>query len=82
MTLPPDKIGDKGQRYEISCFGYPFADRDNVIGWCDDLDGVKTLMRAGSLAPGASSMSVRDRWNQTSEWSGGVYRQYCGGVLR
>jgi hypothetical protein len=32
MTLSPHKIGDKAQRYEISCFGYPVQDQDNVIG--------------------------------------------------
>lgn len=80
MSMSPP--GDKGQRYEIKCFGYPFPDQDCIIGWVDTLDGVARMMRGASLAPGASSVSVRDRWNATPEWPGGIYRQYCGGVLR
>lgn len=80
MTLKP--TGDKGQRYEIKCFGYPFQDQDCIVGWCETMDDVRTLMQSVSVAPGASSVSVRDRWNKTPEWPGGVYRQYCGGVLR
>lgn len=82
MTLLSNRIGDNGQRYEITCFGYPKPDVETVIGWTETMQGVQQMMRSMSLAPGASSVTVRDRWDQTPEWPGGVYRLYCGGVLR
>lgn len=79
MSMSP--TGDKGQRYEVSCFGYPFEGQECVIGWVDTLDAAKRMMTGISFAPGASSVSVRDRWKKTPEWPGDKYTQYCG-VLR
>lgn len=39
MTLPPDRIGDKGQRFELHVVGWPKAG-DNVISWSDDKWGL------------------------------------------
>lgn len=35
MTLPPEKLGDKGQRFELHAIGWP-KEGDNVIGWGED----------------------------------------------
>jgi len=44
MTLPPEKIGDKGRRYEIWC-----DDEDGepmLVGWSDTPDGFKEAVEA------------------------------------
>lgn len=60
MTLPPEKIGDKGQRYELRATGYP-KDEESVIGWSPDKDGAYELGLAISQAPGCTSIRVVDR---------------------
>ncbi len=63
MTLAPERIGDKGQRYEIRCFGYPEEGEKNVIGWAKSLDAAQKMARPLMHAPGASRAWVVDREN-------------------
>ncbi len=60
MTLPEHRIGDKGQRYEIRCFGYP-EDGQNTIGWANRLPGAINMAEAIVLAPAAKDSWVVDR---------------------
>jgi hypothetical protein len=60
MTLPPEKIGDKGQRYELRMTGYP-KDEESVIGWGNDKAGLTEVGVSLGKAPGATSMRVVDR---------------------
>ena len=56
MTLPPEKIGDKGQRYEIRCQD---ADGETfVIGWAEKPDA---FTEAVELHPAWHSREVIDR---------------------
>lgn len=79
MSMSP--TGDKGQRYEVSCSGYPFADQDCIIGWVETMDGVERMTSALRQAPGALSITIRDRWKATPAWPDHKFVQYCG-VLR
>jgi hypothetical protein len=79
MTMSPP--GDKGQRYEISAFGYPFEQQWCIIGWVETMDGVERMMHSLTLAPGATSVKVRDRWKATPAWPDDTFTRYCG-VLR
>lgn len=60
MTLKPYQIGDRGQRFEIHCVGYP-EDGDNVIGWHSGDERAVQMAKAIRLAPGATRSYVLDR---------------------
>lgn len=60
MTLPPERIGDKGQRYEVHATGYP-KDGTNTIGWSASLKGAEQLAAGIALAPGCTSTEIFDR---------------------
>lgn len=64
MTLAPQQIGDKGQRFEVHCVGYPNI-TDNVIGWSDDREKARELGHSILNAPSASIVYTIDRENQT-----------------
>ncbi len=56
MTLPPDKIGDHGQRYEIRC-----VDGDGkeiAFGWANDPEAFRKSIE---LHPSYHSRRVVDR---------------------
>lgn len=61
MTLPPEKLGDKGQRYEVRAIGYP-EDGENVIGWATTRAAAAHMAASIGLAPECKSASVVDRW--------------------
>jgi len=44
MTLPPEKIGDKGRRYEI--WATEEDGTDFVVGWSDTPDAFKEAIEA------------------------------------
>lgn len=75
MTLPPERIGDKGQRYEVRATGYPKAE-ESVIGWSADLDGAEKMADAIGCAPSCTSTLIFDRQENAP-----VIRRYRG-VLR
>ena len=60
MTLAPRRLGDKGQRYQLECFGYP-EEGWNVIGWSDQLETSKARCTALLLAPTAKKCRILDR---------------------
>ena len=60
MTLPPHKLGDKGQRYEVHCEGYP-EDGDNVIGWATNRESAARMARPLDDAPGSKRVWIVDR---------------------
>lgn len=70
--------GDKGQRYEVASFGYPFEGEKCIIGWSEKIDDAKRMALAIAQAPGCLKWSIRDRWNATPEWPGGEYTQMVG----
>ena len=78
MSLKP--TGDKGQRYEVSAFGYPIEQQWCVIGWTENTSTAATMAKAIALAPGCIKWKIRDRWNATPEWPGGEYTQMAGGM--
>lgn len=60
MTLPDDKIGDKGQRYEIRY-------RENhtlpykVLGWAGSDEGARKMVKTWKQRPGVTHCWVFDR---------------------
>ncbi|EFO32480.1 hypothetical protein TRICHSKD4_2279 [Roseibium sp. TrichSKD4] len=60
MTLPPERLGDKGQRYEVHCVGYPER-ADNIIGWTGTREGAIELGLSTLKAPSASIVYTLDR---------------------
>ena len=60
MTLPPERIGDKGQRYEVRATGYP-KPRKSVIGWFDDLGRARRMAAAIAKAPVCTGTEIFDR---------------------
>lgn len=60
MTLTPDKIGDKGQRFEVRYREnneLPFK----VLGWSDTRAGAMKLVRTWKLRPGVTHCWHYDR---------------------
>ena len=58
MTLPAEKVGDKGQRYEVA------AKRSGIVsafGWAEDLEAAKRLADAACLHPSITKAFVIDR---------------------
>lgn len=78
MSMTPP--GDKGQRYEVKSFGYPFEGQNCVIGWVNDLESAKRMALSIAKAPGCVKWTIRDRWNATPEWPGGEYSQMVGAM--
>jgi hypothetical protein len=72
----PHNVGDKGQRYEVLAHGYPKNELDNVIGWCNTLEGAYEMMKAILHAPGCTSAKIFDRQENK-----GVIKRYAG-ILR
>ncbi len=60
MTLPPEKIGDKGQRYLIRIKGY-LGPGWHDAGYSNDHDGAVRLGEALLQAPSATEYEVVDR---------------------
>jgi hypothetical protein len=72
VTLPPERIGDKGQRYEVRATGYPKKE-ESVIGWHPDLDGAARMARAIRSHPCCTSTVIWDRHQNVQ-----VIRSYAG----
>jgi hypothetical protein len=75
MSLMP--TGDKGQRYEVSCVGYPDSESLDrfIIGWTEQLHEAERMAKAIALAPGCRSWTIRDRWKATDAWPSHEYTQ-------
>jgi len=61
MTLPPDKIGDQGQRYFIETFGYPKPNQWNNAAYCTHADDAKALAKGLRLIPSVKDVRITDR---------------------
>ncbi|WP_273456379.1 hypothetical protein [Nevskia ramosa] len=59
MTLRPDQISDKGQRWIIEACGYPRAGWQ-VVGFAGDHPGAVQISDAIAKAPGCTSTRIRD----------------------
>jgi hypothetical protein len=57
---PHTNVGDRGQRYEIRCTGYPKKET-SVMGWAATLEGAGEMLSAFCQAPGAVSVEIFDR---------------------
>lgn len=60
MTLPPEKIGDKGQRFTVELKGYPKPGWQEVA-FSDCKDSARRLGKSMMLAPSATAYRVVDR---------------------
>lgn len=62
MSLPPEKLGDRGQRYVVQAIGYPM----NVEGWQDvaytnDYESARRASAAILLVPSVKEVFIKDR---------------------
>ena len=76
MTLPPERIGDKGQRFEVKFSRDVEAlDDEHVLGWADDLISAEAMASAWRLHPQGYYVWVVDRQaptvNEAKEAKGG-----------
>lgn len=63
MTLRPDQIGDKGQRFLIETLDYPKPDKGwQPAGYSND-DKVEAFARAFLACPGCERVRIVDREN-------------------
>ena len=66
MTLPPKRIGDKGQRFEVHCYGYPKPGW-NVVGWAETDERAETMADAFRQAPSCGDTNIIDREQSNTE---------------
>lgn len=71
MTLTPDKLGDKGQRYVVHAEGYP-KPGDNVIGYSEKYSGANKMLQAILKAPDCTNGHIVDRLTGEITIPGGV----------
>ncbi|MEL6233299.1 MAG: hypothetical protein AAFR46_02710 [Pseudomonadota bacterium] len=62
MTLPPHRLGDKGQRFELQAKGWP-EDGWNVIAWDESRARLEKRADAIRHAPSCTDVRVIDRKN-------------------
>ena len=69
MTLPQEKIGDKGQRYVVVFRGFHdhAPDLEHSLGYTDTLLGVHDLFQAVEIHPVWNSPRVIDRVKNEEE---------------
>ena len=61
MTLPPNKIGDRGQRYEVRYVLHADLDTIRVLGWTDSQDEAFKMADTFMLAPYVERAWTHDR---------------------
>lgn len=62
MTLPPSRIGDKGQRYEIRWLKNGDApETHRVLGWATKESGARQMRDARFDAPDVALVWIVDR---------------------
>lgn len=63
MTFPAERIGDKGQRYEVRYLDYCSVDvRDHrTLGWTDDATHADAMTKSWRLRPSVSRVWLCDR---------------------
>ncbi|HQU34711.1 MAG TPA: hypothetical protein PLB88_10370 [Thermoanaerobaculaceae bacterium] len=62
MTLPPDMLGDRGQRYEVR-YREPTdpVDQHKVLGWSDDRERAERMAAGWRKHPERYHVWVADR---------------------
>lgn len=60
MTLPPEKIGDKGQRFEVT---YWDSDKQmrRTFGWADKMEAAEQFADVIRLHPTMGLAEIKDR---------------------
>ena len=66
MTLPPERIGDKDQRFAVLIKGYP-SPGWNECGYSEDEEGAHRLGKALAKAPSATEYKINDRSTTAKE---------------
>lgn len=61
MTLRPDQIGDKGQRFMVEALGYPHSNEWGAVAYSDTRTHAWAIADAIALAPGVMMTRVSDR---------------------
>ena len=61
MTWPPERLGDKGQRYMLEAEGYPKPGWQ-PIAYGNDLMGMELAKDGILLAPGCTAAKITDRF--------------------
>jgi hypothetical protein len=59
----PHQVGDRGQRYEISCFDQVSKERI-VIGWTNDAETAADMRAGAEMRPTWCECQVKDRRSQ------------------
>lgn len=59
MTLPPEQIGDHGQRYEVVYHDH--LDAPHAFGWSDTVTGAFAMVRSINLNPNMRLPMIVDR---------------------
>ena len=68
MTLTPERIGDKGQRFLVETLGYPH-EYWSTFACHSTLVGAKAFAVSLQLAPGLRSIRVTDRKGGDVLWT-------------
>ena len=66
MTLPPELIGDKGQRYKITYTDVETADQMDY-GYANSFEGAQKLLKACRLWPIVADAEIVDREGDENE---------------
>lgn len=61
MTLPPSKVGDRGQRFMVEGFNYPTREEWHPIAYTNDLDMALKLFAGMPQPPGMQQIRITDR---------------------
>lgn len=60
MTLPSDRIGDKGQRFEVRAVKWP-STGESIVGWTNDAERAAEMTKAARRTPNCSRAWIIDR---------------------
>jgi hypothetical protein len=62
MTLPPEKIGDKNQRYVVRTYKWPNPDKEwQDAGYCNTEEDARKMQEAFWNCPGCKGVQIIDR---------------------
>ena len=61
MTLPPDRIGDNGQRYQIKTSSAMDVEDEAILGYADTREAAERMAKAWASRPSKPYTWVVDR---------------------
>lgn len=67
MTLPPERLGDKGQRYMLEAEGYPKPGWQ-PIAYSHTMNGMEEAKTSILLAPNCTDARIIDRGEDWQIW--------------